>query len=537
MSAELQSSAKFGAKLAAWIRDAFFFAVLFLPGFALTALNFRFLSHSFPLQPNQQTAGSVLALGLFVWAHLWLFFFLNQCLLPLLILLIFGHEKERSPKRIIQIGERFRKMGLSSPQVILLSRRHPFLGNRLWGFFAVPSPFGAMLPLNPELAQIMEPDEINTWLCTLVTTARFFRFSSPLWMALQIATLTATAGGCVSAQWSLGAWPPTLALVGGAVAWVILVRLRNAAIWRKTRHDFELPAAELSTVLEKIQLVGPPLAQRLRRLWIRTFGPVNENFRLDEPVRSWSWLATGLPMLMWAIVAIVVFVQNPDFAGQNLNRPLASTPIPVTPQEIPKVSEVTSPTVQPPVVVQTPASTAAVEPTPASEAHPAAAVTPSPAATEVAAPKVTTPPTAAGGFAAAVRTGDLRETIRGVSRGENARVARMDLDGATALLFAVRAGDLEMVYVLSSLGSSLATEKDLAGRGSLFYAAQSTDRKRVFDYVLSVWPKTGIPEDQEILITSLAKEKGWTDILQSLQVYHELHKPTAENLTPGHEPR
>jgi hypothetical protein len=161
-------------------RALVFYILLFFPVILLG----NFFLHKFPYTISDFSTNpwSYIVSSAYVFTFIWSVYFALNLVLPVLFILLFKLERERSPKKIIQFGDRFRRVGLSVPQVFILKEKNPLLSfwtNNVYGYFGLPSPVGALLLLSPNVNALTEI-ELDQFVCPKVIESRFAKLSVPL---------------------------------------------------------------------------------------------------------------------------------------------------------------------------------------------------------------------------------------------------------------------------------------------------------------------------------------------------------------------
>lgn len=180
-----------------------------------------------------------------------------QAIFPMLAILVFQHERLREPRRVIRLGEVFRKLGLTSPEVILVQGPLPSLLQGQWGFFSMPRPFGAILLVQRQSLERLSANELDQALASVAVEARHHRGTG--WLLLTGAWLTAGVGlgGYTGASLAdlLGLdHIRLLSIVGaislGGLAWwnnLQWLRLRRGAIALRSSQIFGFSLEDLQT--------------------------------------------------------------------------------------------------------------------------------------------------------------------------------------------------------------------------------------------------------------------------------------------------
>jgi hypothetical protein len=374
----------------------------------------------------------LLALGW--WVQAWLSIFLIEIFWPILILIFFKVEKERNPKRIIAIGQRFRKYQMNTPQIWILQESIPFWTNRIFGFSMLPSPFGSVLLIEKEIAESWDSEELLTFFSRWSCEYKFLRWSS--WGYISFTTAPALALLALSwANKSLGAdilIPAALILtvaVSMAQEWY-----RQRLIDLRTIRDFSYDPEAYAICLEK---------------WKRPF-------RFEQAPSSYSkesseWVLPKFLDLASTTTVGTIFVTVISVA---LGGPKASEYANIAENKKPNVRH-KLPELPKPVVVTAPLVAQPVAPLPVNV------------------------------LSLAVTTGDFRGILKNLYQlpihTQDAAV-----HGATPLLLAVGKGDAEFAYFLIKLGADMKTEVDDNGEGALFYGLKAPNSEYMVKYLLAL---------------------------------------------------
>ncbi|GIL16682.1 MAG: hypothetical protein BroJett040_04330 [Oligoflexia bacterium] len=112
---------------------------------------------------------------------LYLTYFVGHLLWPIMMILLFPVSRLRDPKYIIRLGERFRKLKLSAPQIFIIrnSGLH-FLNNwPVLGFFVLPKPFGASIFMTQSAFDKLKFLDFDETISQYAVRARYHRWTSP----------------------------------------------------------------------------------------------------------------------------------------------------------------------------------------------------------------------------------------------------------------------------------------------------------------------------------------------------------------------
>lgn len=438
---------------------AIIFPLLFLAKYMISFSPFSL--NDFATNPWAYLSASVLSF-FFVWFTV---LFLNL-ILPTLLLIFLKLERERSPKKIIQFGDRFRRVGLSSPQIFILketSRFNNFIwGNKLIGYFGLPSPLGAILLLDSRASQLSE-ESLDEYLCPMVVEARYARFSSILFSFPSFFVSL----GFISVGLSIYFLQERISSILAFSAVGFATSVIFALLYTKSRGAF---------LEERLHTV---FAIKQKHQSVFNFLP---NFKKDL---YHPWYLTAIPLACFAILFLSLVSSLPihsfdSFVSMASNR-LEPKPEPI--QES----------------VQTSDSSETIS-----------------TASSPAAPVANFQTPVISDLSTAINSGDMRKTIQLIGRGKNIKDRDPAVSGATPLLLALKNGDTEMAYLLLVMGSSLSNEVDDAGRGALFYALESPNRLRTVGYVLSGRVDVNQKSLDGLTAYDYAIKNGWTDVTEIL---------------------
>jgi hypothetical protein len=411
--------------------------------------------------------------------------FALQMIWPALLLIFMKTERERSPKRIIPIGERFRQAKLSSPQIFVLQEKVRLWRNLTWGFFAVPRPLGALLLVDKSLSVLMRPEQFDVWICAQAAEARFARSSRGRFSFFALVpTLTLLFTFAVTSLGDGGNSLPILSLSLGfilsSVLWAFLQIKRQAALDIKTIAHFELDPHLYFSTLEEIGRLNPAFNPWTRNLQKRNLLSRAQKLGALTWVRPWFASALAPAFLALTFVGIHFGHKESDafFAlSTKLIQPLVENKV-------------------------------KVEPKPETQ----------PEHTAVQAPSVVVPAKPSS-ISQAVLSGDMRAVIQLVGHGENLQAGDPALNGATPLLLALKNSDLEMTYMLLSMGSQLRSEADKAGRGPLFYALDSIHQKATLSYILAAHVDARQKSLEGLTPYDWAVKNGWHEAAEQINKY------------------
>ena len=400
-----------------------------LPVLGFLALNYNFLL------PDQVSPQLVSVLALAWWVLCWLSLGILEVVWPVLILVFFKLEKERDPKIIIQIGERFRKYDLLTPQIWILQERVPFWTHRLIGFSRLPSPFGAVLLMTQEMSESWDSNDYLNWMSRMACEAKNFRWSHGGYVLVTV-TSTLAVLGLASPFEQIPNWIQSLLLsILGFAAFFWQDSKRRQRIDEKTMRDFQIPGIEY---LKSAQHWNP-------KFELKTFADFDD---LGDPpalpVKFWDYANIGaLASVLFAIILGAALGPIPNYDG---NQQLASgkkNAVKTSPKPLEKQTEATPPQ----------ALSADLD------------------------PKL-------NAVSKAVLSGDMRGFVRSLRLIPNIHSGDVATQGATPLLLALKKSDLEFVFLILALGGDPATEVDDKGEGAVFYALSSEHPKETLQYVL-----------------------------------------------------
>ncbi len=417
------------------------------------------------------------------WGLSWLTMYGLQCLWPVLILIFYRTERERSPKKIIGIGDRFRKMGLSAPQIFILMSNTRVWKNKIWGFFSLPSPLGALMLIDSRISKKLSVEMLDMWICRKVIESRFSRFSSARFQFFSMVPTFALLGAAIGFAGSGHDDEAALAAaaffaVAGTFLWRTFQVQRLHEIDRKTVSDFHLDAEAYFASLAETEHFDPTLNIAKKFLG---YNFVTRRAAMDQTSWYRPWIMWTLQPAILASLAMVFLLQTPM---AELNTTLTAK-------------------VNPKVAAETPVTPVAV-----AEATPVV-VAPPPAPLPPPAPNLSE-------LSQAVQSGDMRSVIHLLGSGKNIHAGDPAVNGATPLMLATKKGDLEMAYFLMAMGANPQVEFDNAGQTVLFYAMESSNRVVALNYMLRSRVDAEKKSNDGLTALDYAKKNGWIDAVEAL---------------------
>jgi hypothetical protein len=450
------------------------------------------------------------------WILSWPVMILLQTLWPALLLIFYKSERERSPKRIIPIGERFRKLGLPSPQIFILQETARFWRNKTWGFFALPSPVGSLLLIDKNISILLRPEQFDIWICSKATEAHFARFSSGRFLFITIVPTITLLGAFLGSSFNAGDTSVLSSVAAGFVFSLIVWRFfqtkSRQALDSKTISNFELDPAVYFSTLAEVERLNPPLPW-LQLLQKRDFLVRESRGGKASWFKGWQTSVFAPFLLVLSFIGIEVgnkegallmsanspFTQNTASNIKEVKNELKQeVPLDAHPMSSVPASETSSSdTAKQPVM----ASQASADPTPP---PPPPAPAPAVAATE------------STELSKAIIAGNMRAVIQLIGHGQSLHTGDSSMNGATPLLLALKVGDLEMVYMLLTMGANLQTEVDKDGKGALFYALESTHRQAALNYILAAHVNIHQKSSDGLTAYDFALKNGWQDAAEIL---------------------
>jgi hypothetical protein len=478
-----------------FLKNSVFYFLLFFPIVLLGI----FLLQLFPFTRNdfEQNAWAYFFAAFLLFIFAWSSILLLNLILPTLIIIFFKLERVRSPKKIILLGDRFRRLGLSTPQVFII--KETFLPNlhlwknRVYGFFSMPSPLGAIILLEPSIADSPE-DALDQFICPKVINSRFGRFSSPAVVFISnFLTLCFAAAGFAKI---LFATNQTYFYAFIAVSFILNVGLsfyffksRNLFLQDRLESFFPFKKSEDSVLESKTE---------------------SEKINSGSETRLFpSWAIGVIPITVFAALFATLFFSS---SKESFDRFIAnaSTKLDIRPGQQTQLSISIN------VISPDGIKTALPERTDARQTSGNSSSNNSQNQSTPIITNKTAIVSTQSELSTSVIAGDFRSIIQLIGRGKNIREQDHSLGGATPLLLALKKGDTELVYLLLLLGSNLSVEVDSAGKGALFYALESPNRSRTVAYVLSGRVDIHHKALDGMTAYEYALKNGWADVTEML---------------------
>jgi len=436
---------KKGNFLVLGVRNLIFYGLWIGPLLFLCGWHWKFFS---PAQNLLQQNPWKYFFAAVIWFFLaWLSIFLMNLIWPVLLLIFFKTERLRNPKVIIQIGDRFRKMGLPSPQIFILTDSHQVWKNKVLGFFALPSPFGSLLLVGPEISESLDSEQFDTWICHQVIESKFYKYSRRGFLIFLLIPFSLFLG-LFSGSILFGFESPIAYLFSVFIAIVCGVFIFQISKQRIFDIDFRsIRSFHLNPELYfQIESFSHPHRQI-------TFAQTSEKYDAEISIPSFRpQLISYLFIFLISTLAIGLGF----FVDQKYSKEFSLQTLFDSIDQSQKQIHV--------VKLNTPPERALAV-TPIAEPTQAVGITPAP-------------------ISKAVLDGDIRQVVRVLGTGIRLDFKDTQLGGATPLLLAIKNGDLEMVYVLLAIGAKFSDTDDL-GRNALFYALEAPNPTHVIRYALS----------------------------------------------------
>ena len=463
-----------------WLHQKFRFLFFYVLMFAILG-GFVGVNHRYILPYESVEYGvSLIALGW--WLQSWVCLMLAELIWPILILLFFKVSKERTPKRIISIGEKFRKYNLSSPQIWSLDERVPFLSNRILGWPTLPSPFGSILLVKKGFVEGCSNEAYIAWTSRQACEQKTFHWSA--WSHVLITSLPALYILCTGV---FPNWPLPFVIIGVSVGFLALSYSREKARQRlidiKTVKDFSYSVADY----QKWQKEWMPFfkTQVLEDSVLKDLG--------DKPVPRFVEIMNVL-VAGFSVAGVCAIALTGPLPSSFQNR---RTPAQAAPSNKANLVE-----------KQVAAATVKPESSVVSKSEPGANMT-----------------------SQAIAKNDFRQLIHSLSARGNIHIQDSALGGATPLQLAVAKGDFEMIYILLVLGADVKNEVDLKGEDVLFYAVRSDAYLTVTPYILQTAVKVHTNK-QGLTALDVARQLGRTEIYAGLQALMDRDRAPASSFQP-----
>ncbi len=472
-------------------RSLIFFGVWLGPLFFLYYCSWEFAKPFLKNLNNSSWKFVFFAVGW--WLLSWISMYFLQTIWPVLLLIFYRTERERSPKKIINIGERFRNMKLPAPQIFILQGNSLLWKNKVWGFFFLPSPLGALMLMAPETQQF-SAEMLDAWICRKVIESGFSRFSSARFLFFSwVPTLTllgAFAGSAFSGQDVQVICMSTLGfLIFALFIWRDLQIQRQYEIDRKTVSHFQLEPKEYYSYLELCEKLAPSLGF-VRKILGYNFKA--SKIAIEKPTWFRAWIPWILPPSILGIFIINFFILTPSNEVVSfLSVDLFVEKIKVSFEEKSTAEKTSS-------------------------------------ETKNSSEEETLPFIRQNELSQAVINGDLRSVIHQVGLGKNINSGDPALNGATPLMLALKNGDLEMAYFLMAIGANPQIETDSLGQTALFYATEAINRQQVIAYMLKTSVDVYKINNEGLTVLDYAKKNGRNDVIELLLNRSIASEPSSE---------